>query len=86
MWQLKKLNSDQTKMVGKLKTQVLTKLKNLNCYKTKKKKNSNCDKDQKFKLWQNLKIQIATIQLKLWEKKLIGDKIYIMTKLQTQKF
>ena len=44
----------------------MTKLKNSNCDKTKKKvnftkiKNSNCDKTQKLKLWQESKIQIVT--------------------------
>ena len=42
-------------MVTKLKTQIMTKLKNLNCDKTKKKnvkklKNINCDKTQKIKM------------------------------------
>ena len=47
------------KLWQNLKTQIVTKPKNLNCDKTQKhkfwqnSKNSNCDKTQKFKLWQN---------------------------------
>ena len=72
----KKPNSEKTQRLElwwlKLKTQNVTKLKNTNCDKTKKKlwqlKNTNCDhsktqivtKLKKFKLWQNSKFQIVT--------------------------
>ena len=49
-------NCDHTQIVRKLKTQVVTKLKNSNCDKTQK----LCDKDKKLKLGQNLKTHIAT--------------------------
>ena len=56
------------------KTQIVTKLKNSNCYRTQilnlrknskiqillKLNNTNCDKTQKTKLWQNLITQIVT--------------------------
>ena len=54
----------------------MTKLKNSNWDKTQnvtQLKNSNCDNAQKLKLWQNLKTQIVTtqikivIKLKLWQ-------------------
>ena len=50
MWQLKNLNVTKPKFWENLKTQVVTKLKNLKYDKTKK----------KLKLWQSSKIQITT--------------------------
>ena len=65
------LNCDKTK-----KTQVVTKIKKLNCDKaqqlklwqnlitqiTTKLKNSNCDQTQKFEMWQNSKTQILLVR------------------------
>ena len=53
LWQISK-----TKIVTKLKPQIVTKLKNSNCDKTKK--NSNCYKTQNLIFWQNSKTQIVT--------------------------
>ena len=56
-------NSQNFKLWQNYKTEMVTKLKNLNLDKTQivtKLKNSNCDKTQKLKLWQNPKIQVLT--------------------------
>ena len=81
---LKHSNYDETQKLKwwkNAKTQMVTKLKNSNCDKTKKK--SNFDKAQKLKLLLNSKNQIVT-QLKLW-KKSNCDKTKILTKLKNFK-
>ena len=58
---------------------MMTKLKNSNGDKTKKK--SNCDKNQKLLLWQNLKKTNVVTKLKLWQNSNC-DKTPIVTKLK----
>ena len=84
MWQLKnstcnKIQTDnittqkflivtKPKLWENSKTQVVSKPKNLNCDKTRKK--SNCDKGQELKLWQNLETHIVTNLETHWTTKL----------------
>ena len=92
VWQLKKI-CDKTKKLKKLwrnsKTQIVTKPKNLNCYKTQnlklwKIRNPNCDKTKKKsslkkKLKKNLNCD-QTQWLQLWQNS-NHDKTEIVTKL-----